>query len=78
VLTALFELHTRAENQILYDAGHEYLARRGMRLNAGRHVDGQPRNITSAQLAFACVNPYPDLDAKPLNSIYDGACASSA
>src|SRR5262245_35048248 len=46
-----------------------------MRLDTGRHVHGQPRNITSAQLAFARVNPYPDLDPKPLNAIYDGACA---
>src|SRR5262245_21099655 len=46
-----------------------------MRLNAGRHVHRQPRNITSAQLAFACVDPYPDLDAQSLNPVSDGAGA---
>src|SRR5262249_19373022 len=72
IFPALLEFQARAKNQILHDAGHEDLAGSSLRLDAGRDVHGHADDIASAQLAFAGVEPNPDLDAKLPDPIHDG------
>ena len=69
VLTAVGELHVRADHELLHGRGHKDLARSRLRADAGTDVDGQAAEVVSDRLALAGMDSAAQLDGEVADSL---------
>src|SRR5476651_1224404 len=71
VLAPIHEPHLRAADEIADRPRHDHLARTRRRGDARRDVDGEPREVAAALLAFTRVYAGPDVELGCARSVDD-------